>query len=180
MPPFTGARAGKRRACRTTRRPQARHQIAGQERAIARHARDVGDRRRMCGCPIEPGENTGERAGEIRHAVSHYGKTGIGEPRRIAIGVEDDGRALRLEAREHPLENGLAADLDARLVAATHAPRQPAREHEAENWRAKHGYDRPGRAAATFWIALLSICPTFAASAIATNPSRCVVPHPLL
>ena len=87
----------------------------------------------MRGRPVEPGENSRKRPGEIRHGVSHHGKTGIGEARGIAIGIEDDGPALRLEAREHALEDGLAADMDARLVAAAHAPRQPAGEHEAEN-----------------------------------------------
>jgi hypothetical protein len=37
-------------------------------------------------------------------------------------------------------------------------------------------YDRAGRAAVDFWIAVFSICPTLAASAIAINPSRCFMP----
>ena len=91
----------------------------------------------MRGRPVEPGEDAGERAGEIRHDVGHHRQAGIGEARGIAVGVEDDARALRREPRQHALENGLAADPDAGLVAAAHAPRQPAGEHEAE--RTWHG-----------------------------------------
>src|SRR5262249_62220543 len=54
--------------------------------------------------------------------------------RGCAVGVEGDGRARRPEPGQHALENVLAADADARLVAAAHAPRQPAGEHETE-WR---------------------------------------------
>src|SRR4029450_4127399 len=104
----------------------------GQERTIARHAYDVSDRRRMHRCPVEPGENASERAGEIRHGVSHHGKTGIGEARGIAVGIENDGRALRFEPREHALEDGLAADMDGGLLAAAPAPPPTPRERQAE------------------------------------------------
>src|SRR5262249_28415555 len=60
-----------------------------------------------------------------------------------AIGVEDDRRALRLEPREDALENACAADAQARLVAAAHAARQAAGEHEAEN-RRHHSRPRVG------------------------------------
>src|SRR5215510_8962468 len=175
MPPIARARACKRHAGPLPRGRQARHQIARQERTIARHARDVGNRRCVRGRPIEPGEDAGERAGKTRHCVRYHRQTGVGEARRIAVGVKDDRSALRLEPCEHALEDGLAADADARFVAAAHPPRQPAGEHEPENWATGHDYDRAGRALVGFWIALLSIWPTFAASAIATNPSRCVM-----
>ena len=41
--------------------------------------------------------------------------------------------ALRRQAREHALQDGDAADANARLVAAAHAARQAAGEHEAES-----------------------------------------------
>src|SRR5690606_37741071 len=47
-------------------------------------------------------------------------------------GIDDDAGALRREAGEHAVEDGHAADLDARLVAAAHAAREAAGEHEAE------------------------------------------------
>ena len=50
----------------------------------------------------------------------------------IAIGVDDDAGALRRQRRQHAVEDGDAADLDARLVAAAHAARQAAGEHQAE------------------------------------------------
>src|SRR5262249_49830562 len=151
-----------------------------EERTTPRRAREVGERRRMRGRPVEPGEDAGERAGKTRHCVRYHRQTSVGEARGIAVGVEDDRRALRLETREHALEDGLAADADARFIAAAHPPRQPAGEHEAENWRTRHDYDRAGRAPVDFWIVVLSICPTFAASAIPINPSRCARPPPLL
>src|SRR5262249_44023278 len=178
--PIARARAGKRHAGPLPRGRQARHQIRRQERTIPRHARDVGNRGQVRRRPVEPGEDARERASKIRHRVRYHRQTGVGEARRIAIGVEDDRGALRLEAREHALEDGLAADADTRLVATAHPPRQPAGEHEAENWRTRHDYDRAGRASVDFWIAALSIWPTFAASAIATTPSRCVMAPPLL
>src|SRR5262249_35431767 len=71
------------------------------------------------------------------------------ETRGIAVGVEDDRRALRLEACEHALENGLAGDANTRLVAAAHAPRQSAGEHEAQR-RCFGGCPRHGRVANVF------------------------------
>ena len=83
--------------------------------------------------PIEPGQDAGERTGEIRHRVRHDRQAGVAKARRIAVGIEDDRGALRRKPRQHALENGLAADPDARLVTPAHAPRQPAREHQAED-----------------------------------------------
>ena len=90
MTPFARARAGQRRAGRDARFVQARHQIFRQERTIARHADQPFDVRRVRRRPIEPGENAGERPGKIRHAVGDHRQAGIGETRRIAIGVDDD------------------------------------------------------------------------------------------
>ena len=46
--------------------------------------------------------------------------------------------ALRADASEHTLQNGHAADRDARLVAAAHAARQTAGEHKPESRRNGH------------------------------------------
>ena len=70
--------------------------------------------------------------------IRNHRETGIGEARGIAVGVEDDRRALRLETGEHALENGLAGDANTRLVAAAHAPRQSARKHQAERLVCSH------------------------------------------
>ncbi len=88
--------------------------------------------------PVEPGKDAGERAGKIRHAVGDHRQAGIGKARRIAIGVDDDGRALRADASEHALQDRFAADADARLIAAAHAARQAAGEHEAESRGRRH------------------------------------------
>ena len=73
---------------------QARHQIFRQERTIARHADQPFDLRRVRRRPIEPGENAGERAGKIRHAVGDDRQAGIGKARRIAVGVDDDAARI--------------------------------------------------------------------------------------
>jgi hypothetical protein len=132
MAPFARARAGEWRADRAAFRAQACHQIVGEERAIARHARHIRDFRPMRRRPVEPGQDAGEGSGEIGHRIGHNGEAAVSEARRIAVGVEDDAVALRREPREHAFQDGGAADPDARLVAAAHAPRQAAGEHEAE------------------------------------------------
>ena len=70
--------------------------------------------------------------GIIRHVVGHDLHAGIGKTLGIAIGVDDEAGALARQARQHAVEDRHAADLDARLVAAAHAARQPAGEHQAE------------------------------------------------
>ena len=82
--------------------------------------------------PIEPGENAGERTRKIRHAVGNDRKAVSREPGGIAIGVEDDGGGRRPQPRDHPVENGGAADGDQRLVTAAHAAREAAGKDEAE------------------------------------------------
>src|SRR5215471_7629698 len=151
MAPITRARAGKWHASRRARRRQARHQITGQKWTVARHAHDVGDRGPTHGRPVEPGENPGKRPGKARNRIRYDRKTGIGEARGIAIGVEDDCRALRLEAGEHALEDALAGYANTRLVAAAHAPRQSAGEHQAQR-RCFGGCPRHGRVANVFRI----------------------------
>ena len=44
--------------------------------------------------PVEPGEDAGERAGEIRHAVGDHRQPGVGKARRVAVGVDDDARRI--------------------------------------------------------------------------------------
>ncbi len=132
MAPAARLRAGERRAGVDARKVQARDQVAGQERAVARHAHDPGDVRRVARRPIEAGENAGQRAGIIRHAVGDHREAGRGETGWIAVGVENEPLALRLEPRQHVLERRRAADEDAGLVAAAHAAGEAARQHDAE------------------------------------------------
>ena len=87
----------------------------------------------MRGGPIEPGEDAGKRSGKIRHAVGNHRQAGIGETRRIAVGIDDDAFALRSDAGEHALQDRRAADAKPRFVAAAHAARQAAGKHEAES-----------------------------------------------
>ena len=70
-----------------------------------------------------PGKSS-TRIGDHRQAKSR-------EPRRITIGIENEPVALRLQPRDHAIEDGAAADLAHRLVAAAHPPRQTAGEQHA-------------------------------------------------
>ena len=114
---------------------QARDQIARQERAIRRRAQNPRNIRPVGRGPVEGGENTGQRSRKILHRVGDDGQTETCEPRRIAIGIENEPVALRLQPRDHPLKDGPAADLPHRLVAAAHPPRQPAGEQHAGRCR---------------------------------------------
>ena len=90
--------------------------------------RHVGPVRRG---PVERGEDARERSRKILHGVGDDGQSEARKPRGIAIGVENQPVALRLEPRDHALEDGAAADLPHRLVAAAHPPRQAAGEQHA-------------------------------------------------
>ena len=114
---------------------QPRHQIARQERAIGRGAQDelyLGPVRRS---PVERRQNAGERSGKIGDAVGNDRQAERRKARGIAIGVEDEAVALRLQPRDHAIEDGAAGDRAHRLVAAAHPPRQPAGEQHAGNFR---------------------------------------------
>ena len=86
----------------------------------------------MRGRPVEGGEDAGERPRKARHVVGNHGQPEIGEARRIAVGVDDQPVALRRQAFDDALEDGSAGEPPQRLVAAAHAPRQPAGEEHAE------------------------------------------------
>src|SRR5580704_19206105 len=133
MPPLAGAGTGERDIRRGARLMETRYQILWQEWAISRYADKPFDGGRIRSRPIETCKDAGEGTGEIRHAVGDHGQAGIGKARGVAVGIDDDAAALRHQAREHTLQNAGAADLDARLVAAAHAPRQAAGEHETES-----------------------------------------------
>jgi hypothetical protein len=120
---------------------QAPDQIARQEGTIRRRAHnkvDLGPVRRR---PVECGQNAGERTREFLHAVGDDRQAKARKARRISIGVENEAVALRRQPCDHPFENGAAADLAHRLVAAAHPPRQTTGEQHARSWRkfTRHG-----------------------------------------
>jgi len=69
--------------------------------------------------PVEAGENAGQGAGEIRHAVGNDLAAGVGESGGVAIGVDDDAGALPRQSRQFAVEDGRAGDFDERFVLAT-------------------------------------------------------------
>ncbi len=57
---------------------------------------------------VEPGEHACERAGEAFDTIRDHRQAERREPRRIAIGVEHEPRALRREPRDEPRQDRLA------------------------------------------------------------------------
>src|SRR3979411_1340657 len=94
---------------------QARNEIARQERTICSSAENPGNLGPVGRRPVEGGENAGERSRKIFHRVGNDGQAEACKPCRIAIGVENESVALRLQPRDHAFENGAAADLAHRL-----------------------------------------------------------------
>ena len=145
--PTTGCRHSPERAqasgapARRARLMQPRHQIARQERAVARHARRHQAMSGACAAAqSSPARMPASGPAKSGTLVGHDRQPGVGEARRIAIGVEDDAGALR-PSRASTRSRMVAPPIaDARLVAAAHAARQPAGEHEAEGRR--HGLSR--------------------------------------
>ena len=107
MPPVAGLGAGERLVL-LQRAPSCRRrdQIARQERAIARHARHPCDFGPMRRGPVEPGEDAGERPGEVRHVVGDHRQAEAREARRIAVGVEDDARRIAASMRRRARDRG--------------------------------------------------------------------------
>ena len=82
----------------------------------------------------ERGEDAGERSRSVLHAVGDDGQPERREAPGIAIGVDREALALRLEPGDDAGEDRAAADFTQRLVAAAHPAREAARKHHA--WRA--------------------------------------------
>ncbi len=115
------------------------HQVAREERAVAGGAEHPGDAGPVRRHPVEPGQDAGQRPGEPRDAIGRDRQGERREPRGIAIGIDDQAIALRLEPFDHPIEDGAAADGAHRLVAAAHAPRQAACEDDTGcRWMIRH------------------------------------------
>src|SRR5262245_51580118 len=135
MAPFARSRASERHAGAhlATSLVQAFDEIVRQKRTIAWYADDPLNSVLLLRQPVEAGKNSGQWAGKIRHAVGHDCQAGISKPLGIAVGIDNDSRALRGKRRQHAVENRYAADFDTSLVASTHAPRKSAGEHKTKS-----------------------------------------------
>src|SRR5262249_20412097 len=118
------------------------------------------------------GEDAGERPGKTGDAVGNHRQSVARETRRITVGVEQDSFARRSKPLEHAVEDRHAGDVDQRLVAAAHAPREAAGEHEAENRRQVDHGAPPDERAAVRSTALRSSSSTCRTSGTARKPSR--------
>jgi len=105
------------------------HQIAGKEGRVAGGRHHEACIRRGPGGPAQAGEDARERPREIVRCVRDDGQAEGREPGRIAIRVDRERRGLGREPLDCVLKQGLAAKLAQGLVAAAHAARQTARQH---------------------------------------------------
>ena len=85
-------------------------QIVRQEGRIGGEARHQRVVRRVLRRPLESGQDPGERPGVALHHVGHHGHRIGREARGIAVGVQDQRADLGCRARNHPGEQGLAAE----------------------------------------------------------------------
>jgi hypothetical protein len=83
--------------------------IIWQERRIGRRAEREFRIPVMRGDPIESGKNTSEWTLETRHIVGGDGQVKFREPRRIAIGVQNEAVALRPQRRDDTGEQAHSA-----------------------------------------------------------------------
>jgi hypothetical protein len=85
------------------------HEIARQEWAIRRGAQHLFDLGPVGSGPIEAGQNARKRPWKIGDAVGDHRQSERSEARGIAIGIEDEPVALRLQPRDHALSVPLEA-----------------------------------------------------------------------
>jgi hypothetical protein len=105
---------------------QARHQVRGKERGVARHRHDE-----CVGSSLEPGVQAGERAGEAADLVRHQPVAEARVSLEILVAVDQDFADLGREALERPLRHRLAAKRLQSLVEPAHAPSLAAGEHQS-------------------------------------------------
>jgi hypothetical protein len=130
-----GSRDRELRVLFDPRLMQPSDQVTRQERAIRRSAQHPRNVRTVGRGPVERRQNAGEWSWKIGDAVWYHRQPKRRKTRRITIGVEDQAVALRRQARDHAIEDGAAADLAHRLVAAAHPAREAAGEQYAGRLR---------------------------------------------
>jgi hypothetical protein len=112
---------------------QSDDQVSRQKRTVAGSAQNPSRVGSVSRSPIEPGQDSGERAWIILHPISDDRQAEGCKARGIAIGAEKQAFALRREPCDDAGQNRLAANFAQRLIAAAHSPRQTARKHQT--WR---------------------------------------------
>ena len=108
---------------RDQRLAETRDEITGQKGTVTRSAEDPRRVRPVRGGPIERGEDSCERSWEVLHAVGDDRQPERCEALGIAIGVDGQAFALRLEPGDDAGEDRAAADFAQGLVAAAHPAR---------------------------------------------------------
>ena len=110
------------------RRMKLRDEVGGEKRRVCRDADGESKIGPLRGEIIEPGQHTRQRPRKVRHVVGNDRNAEGRKPRRRAIGVDDDGSALRRQRRDHMRDKRLGAELCSALSAPPiRVARPPAR-----------------------------------------------------
>ena len=127
----TPARGRNRHRLGSARRRQTGNEVVREEWCIGGHADHPLEV--PIGRIIQPGDDSSQRTGVTGDVVGHDRQCGGSQPRRVAIGVQDDGVHLRTQALDDVGEKRTALKQKHPLVAAAHSPRQTAGQDETED-----------------------------------------------
>lgn len=98
-------------------------EIAGKEGTVGRHDQREGVTWALCADPIEPGKDSGQRSQPLPGRIRGNRQGECGKTRRIAIGIEQKNRRLRLHAADHMRQERNASQQPKAFVAPAHARR---------------------------------------------------------
>lgn len=107
-------------------------EVRRQERRVGGGCDDIRHLRTLRVNVIHPRQNPGERTREALYAVGDDREAEGGKARRVAIGVDDEARALRPQTLDGVRDDRTPADLEERLVAAAHPPCEAAGEENSD------------------------------------------------
>ena len=109
--------------------------------------------------PVEPGEDAGERAGEVWHRVGNDRQPELGKARRIAIGVEDDARRIAASAARSRARGscGRRSGCSALSPPPMRRARPPASSSRGRRWRRRTSVVMHGRLAPVLRALLLDV-----------------------
>src|SRR3984957_16047492 len=110
-----GSRDRKLRVLLGARAMETRDQIARKKWAVRRGAQHEFNVRPISRGPVKGGKNARERSRKVFYRIGNDGKAEGGESSRIAVGVENEPVALRLQPRDHAAEVGAPGDLPTRF-----------------------------------------------------------------
>ena len=130
-----GAGANDHRAVLHAHVLQPRDEVLGEERRVRGGGHGEGAVGMVGGHPVEPGEHAGQGAELAGEVVGHHGQAVRRQTLRVAVGADDQRRALEPQGGDEPVGDRLAPDRPQALVAAAHAGGEAAGQEDADHRR---------------------------------------------